>query len=362
MTGSATPSTRPPKINIWDFIPRIKLLDQTGKVIDLSDQLIAGSILALWILNDKPTKDDWALIDRFRAETPDTEVQNFLIISGKKSPKKDGKPGTKARELYDPENSISQLFGATAPAVALIDANQRLAAIDPFAGIDHTITVCQTIQAQSNPGPAAPQAPVLVMKDVLDPELCTDLLDYWANGEKHSDGVSQGAKSNSTAKNNIKKRNDVIVLDETLFNRVKAKIVSRLAPELFKAFHFKTASMEALRIGCYDGAEKGHFGRHRDNRTAFTAHRRFAVSLNLNPIDYEGGMVQFPEYGQTLYAPPPGGALVFSCSLLHEVMPVTKGKRYAMFTFLTDEAGVQAEQKLMAERQKQITPFAMKPR
>ena len=181
-------------------------------------------------------------------------------------------------------------------------------------------------------------------------------------GEKKADGVSQGTTGSSIAKAKIKikKRNDVVLLDEELFNRVKTRLVTRLMPELMKVFHFKTASMEALRIGCYDSADQGHFGRHRDNRTAFTAHRRFAVSLNLNPIDYEGGQVRFPEYGRAVYAPPPGGAVVFSCSLLHEALPVTKGRRFAIFTFLTDEAGALAEQKMMAERKKQITPLAMK--
>ena len=40
------------------------------------------------------------------------------------------------------------------------------------------------------------------------------------------------------------------------------------------------------------------------------------MSVNLND-DYEGGAVRFPEFGGGLYRPPAGGALVFSCSLLH---------------------------------------------
>ena len=47
-------------------------------------------------------------------------------------------------------------------------------------------------------------------------------------------------------------------------------------------------------------------------------HRRFAVSLNLNTGDYEGGCLRFPEFGPHLYVAPAGGAVVFSCSLLHE--------------------------------------------
>ena len=35
---------------------------------------------------------------------------------------------------------------------------------------------------------------------------------------------------------------------------------------------------------------------------------------------------------------PPGGAVVFSCSLLHSVQPVTRGRRFAFLPFLYDEA------------------------
>ena len=41
------------------------------------------------------------------------------------------------------------------------------------------------------------------------------------------------------------------------------------------------------------------------------------------------------------YRPPTGGAVVFSCSLLHEVRAVTRGTRYAFLPFLHDEAGEQ---------------------
>jgi predicted 2-oxoglutarate/Fe(II)-dependent dioxygenase YbiX len=39
-----------------------------------------------------------------------------------------------------------------------------------------------------------------------------------------------------------------------------------------------------------------------------------------------------------LFSPPAGGAVVFSCSLLHEATPVTRGKRYVFLPFLYDDA------------------------
>ena len=45
----------------------------------------------------------------------------------------------------------------------------------------------------------------------------------------------------------------------------------------------------------------------------------------------------FPEFGRRPYRAPTGGAVVFSCGALHQVMPVTKGRRYAFLAFLYGE-------------------------
>jgi predicted 2-oxoglutarate/Fe(II)-dependent dioxygenase YbiX len=63
------------------------------------------------------------------------------------------------------------------------------------------------------------------------------------------------------------------------------------------------------------------------------------VSLFLNTGAYDGGFLRFPEYGAALYTAPTGGAVIFSCSLLHEATPVIKGRRYMFLPFLYDETG-----------------------
>src|SRR5262249_52451146 len=118
----------------------------------------------------------------------------------------------------------------------------------------------------------------------------------------------------------------------------------RLLPEVHKAYQFRVTRIERHIVACYDAAEGGHFAPHRDNTTRGTAHRRFAVSLNLNTGQYEGGMLCFPEFGPQLYNAPAGGAVVFSCSLLHAATPVTKGKRYAFLPFLYDEAAARVRE------------------
>ena len=112
----------------------------------------------------------------------------------------------------------------------------------------------------------------------------------------------------------------------------------RLVPEIEKILHFHQWGMEALRIGCYKAEHRGFFNVHRDNCNPSVQHRKYAITINLNTGDYEGGDLRFPEYGKELFQPPRGGAVVFSCSMLHEVLPVTAGERYTLLTFLTEPA------------------------
>jgi predicted 2-oxoglutarate/Fe(II)-dependent dioxygenase YbiX len=151
-----------------------------------------------------------------------------------------------------------------------------------------------------------------------------------------------------------KKRKDFIFNDqpefETLRNDILRRVHRRIAPEVKKAFHFDLTRMERYIVSCYESESGGFFAPHRDNTTKGTAHRRFACSINLNAEDYEGGNLRFPEFGSHFYRAPTGGAVVFSCSLLHEATPVTKGRRFAFLPFFYDEAG----NKIREENQKYL--------
>ena len=130
-----------------------------------------------------------------------------------------------------------------------------------------------------------------------------------------------------------KRRRDHVVRDPELLRALSATIARRILPEVQRAFAFRATHFEGFKIACYDAASQGFFRPHRDNLSPATAHRRFALSLNLN-ADYKGGYLQFPEYGPNLYHPEPGGALIFSCAHIHAVTEVTQGRRFALLSFL----------------------------
>ena len=54
------------------------------------------------------------------------------------------------------------------------------------------------------------------------------------------------------------------------------------------------------------------------------------MTVDLNAGEYDGGELRFHEYGEQLYAIERGTAIVWSASLLHEVLPVTKGRRLVL--------------------------------
>jgi 2OG-Fe(II) oxygenase superfamily len=109
--------------------------------------------------------------------------------------------------------------------------------------------------------------------------------------------------------------------------------LNRIAPEIFKAFQCRATKYEALHMARYQGHRGGYSHGHRDNIAPYL-YRRFAMSINLNTEEFEGGELRFPEFGDQRYRPESGTAIVFSSSLLHEAMHVTAGRRFVFLAFL----------------------------
>jgi predicted 2-oxoglutarate/Fe(II)-dependent dioxygenase YbiX len=120
---------------------------------------------------------------------------------------------------------------------------------------------------------------------------------------------------------------------DALHARVVETLARRLVPEIKRAFQADIAHLDRILIARYDDTG-GYFRRHRDDAAAHVSYRQFAVSLNLNTHEYEGGNIMFPEFCDDRFSPSAGAAAVFSASLLHEAAPVTRGRRYVLLTFM----------------------------
>jgi predicted 2-oxoglutarate/Fe(II)-dependent dioxygenase YbiX len=180
-------------------------------------------------------------------------------------------------------------------------------------------------------------APVLIVPNLIDRGFCRELIARFEAGP-HAEGVmaSVNVSGDSYAKLDAsKKRRRDLLLEpmDALHTRVVETLARRLAPEIKRAFQADVAHLDRILIARYDDTG-GYFRRHRDDTAPHIAYRQFAVSLNLNTHEYEGGNIVFPEFSDDCFSPPAGAAAVFSASLLHEATPVTRGRRYVLLTFL----------------------------
>lgn len=286
------------------------------------------------------------------------------------------------RFFRDTDRSISRRFGAlSADADESSPVDQALSEYQPFTlviderlrvlaqfnfGDDsdtHAARVMQLLAAQppiGPPIPAAVQAPILVVPRVFEPQLCRELISLYDQHGGEDSGFMRDVNGQTVGIVDYghKRRADYTIEDEAVRTRCMHRIHDRLVPEIEKAFQFKATRMERYIVARYDGETRGHFRAHRDNTTKGTAHRRFAVSLNLNSEEFDGGNLRFPEFGSHLYRPPTGGAVVFSCSLLHEATPVTRGSRYVFLPFLYDDAAARVRD----ENQRFLAASAPMPR
>jgi hypothetical protein len=232
------------------------------------------------------------------------------------------------------------------PSWLLLDPMLRVIAHRPLAEGEAVLRQLAALpDPDAHAGLEVP-APVLVLPRVFEPEFCRHLIGlYEAHGAKPSGFIRDvDGKTVPVFDPGHKRRADYTIEDEAIRAAARQRLVARLVPEIQKAFQFRATRMERYIVACYDGSERGHFAAHRDNTTKGTAHRRFAVTINLNAEAFEGGGLRFPEFGSRTYRPPTGGAVVFSCSLLHEATPVTAGRRYAFLPFLYDEAAAKVRE------------------
>jgi len=265
----------------------------------------------------------------------------------------DSMPGL--RFLWDFDGTVSRLYGAIPSDVAPSKAGKQLRfwiVLDPmlrvlkvFPFVDNGRDVADLFAYLDTLGPPDRfagfeiPAPILILPNVFELDFCRRLIGlYEQHGGQESGFVREvEGKTVLVTDAKHKRRKDYDIGDPELIKAIQARIQRRVAPEIQKVHHFKVTRMERYIVSCYAVEDGGHFAPHRDNTTKGTAHRRFAISINLN-ADFEGGEISFPEYGPRSYKAPPGCAIVFSAPLLHAVSRVTKGRRYAFLPFVYDEA------------------------
>ena len=219
--------------------------------------------------------------------------------------------------LLDGAGAIARRFAVDEPHWLLLDPGLRVLG---DAALDRTGDLFALIRGLPHPAQHAGieiPAPVLLVPNLLEPELCHALADLPIGPV--DDGAVEAA--------------------------LRPRLERRLFPAITRAQGFTCSRIEQCVLAAYEAGDpppaprREAFGRGR-------AHRKYVVSVALND-DYRGGELRFPEFGPSGYRAPVGGGLAFSAALVHTAAPVTAGRRLALEAWLHDEAG---EQVLAAAR------------
>jgi len=281
----------------------------------------------------------------------------------------DSLPGV--RFVWDFDESVARQYGARPLQAAaagepapsrrfwmVVDPTLHVLAVFPFGTADEQHQAVFDLVRRLPPpdrfaGFEIP-APILILPNVLEPQLCRRLIDlYDADGGSET-GVMRQKEGQTVGviDASFKRRKDYTITDQELIAVLQQRVKRRVAPEIEKLFFMPITRMERYIVGCYTAEDGGHFRPHRDNKTPLTAHRRFAVSVNLN-AEFDGGEVSFPEYNRRGHKAPPGWAVIFPCAILHAVSQVTRGRRYAFLPFIYDDAGARIRATNLREAQPQ---------
>ncbi len=331
-----------PPPEIGDFAPNFNLPDQNGKPFVLRADRIAGRPVLLVFA---PAKADGAVLAEIKASLAELKALGAVTVLTR--PAAPPENAHLLRELDLPIPAVSDsvgrlrqaygLDGAAETRLVLLSANHRILLSE--ATLAPVLERLRKDAAGRQQAAAAPHPPVLFVPEVLSRAECRGLIELCeAPGwPLHTPSDHMGVQGNYKIEMNDYgrvDRMDFVLQDPRTVQLLEMRIGRRVIPEIRKVFQYPVTKRERFHIARYEGARGGFQHGHRDNPTPELAHRRFALSLNLNTEEHEGGALRFPEYGDQRYRAETGTALIFSSSLLHEVLEVTSGHRYVLLSHL----------------------------
>ena len=330
-----------------DRMPDFQRPNSAGKTVMLYD-LQAGQPMALLVFESPEPPETRAALETLARDSAWNSITRVAVVRA--TPAQCGTlvdAAGQAVTLLADDGALSQhLLGAEPSNIHLttgfaLDPNLRvIERIEYSSGSNLTDFLQRLNAACKQPVSRASevvsqQAPVLFVPRVMDLNMCAELETFFEQqgGQPSGTAYIDGDKAYWRPDPAVKMRRDVYIKEGPWLERIQEVVTRRVLPEIQRCFHYRVTRHEVFKLVCYDAQTGGYFRPHRDNESRDTQHRRFAMTLNLNTGDYQGGQLRFPEFGPDLYQPACGDALMFSSSLLHEVVPVTAGKRYVLLGF-----------------------------
>jgi len=343
------PAFRAP-LSAGDIAPACALATPEGATIDLQGDDIAGNplVIAFWPRFDasEVTAASAALSDALRAFL-ERGARVFAVTLAQ------ARIAAERRlpfpVLLDRDGKVFAAFSAGTrdhPTTFVIRPNNHVYAILKGGGAEQVAGALAAVESMAGKARAtdpAPHPPILIVPDVLSREDCRRLIQvYETRGKQFFEPGHGDDQMTTDYKMRIPEygrgdRIDHWILDKDTMAFIDGRLSTRLFPEIRKAFQYPISRRERMRIGSYTGTRGGETHGHRDDSEVVSSHRRFAVSINLNTEEFEGGELRFAEYGDQRYRPATGAAIVFSSSILHEALEVRSGRRLVLLVFLYGE-------------------------
>ena len=164
------------------------------------------------------------------------------------------------------------------------------------------------------------------------PEECQKIIDYAEQFEKRDAGVSNKGELNAE----IRESKVVWITPDPEINWVYQRltdIITRLNEDYFRFDLF--GFTEGFQFTEYN-APSGHYGKHVDSMFNGTVRKLSFVLQLSNPKDYEGGELQIhlSDNPETMKKEQ-GTVIAFPSPTLHEVTPITEGRRYSLVGWIT---------------------------
>tara|TARA_Y100001938_G_C7943722_1_gene355633 strand:- start:91 stop:720 length:630 start_codon:yes stop_codon:yes gene_type:complete len=172
------------------------------------------------------------------------------------------------------------------------------------------------------------------MENVFSHEECDKIIEY--GSVKYRDLCTEGrvAGIDPEGEKNIKKRSSEVVMipnhDEEvhwLFQKL-CRAVNAINEQVYE---YDLRAIETLQYTTYDSSYNGFYTKHIDSRYGIMS-RKLSLTVQLSdPDDYEGGDVLLHLGSEPHVANKLRGSITFFPSfVLHEVTPVTKGRRNSL--------------------------------
>ncbi len=337
-------------LDVGERVPNFKRLSGSRESLQLHNDIHIGQPIVLWVFPRLDHVDQKIALQHLQPSHPFwKEVTTLgLVPVDPDAAARFASEQELDQTLFADDGSLIRFLAGddTDSPLIILALDNRLRVLSrmehPFAVND----VPETLRALYGNEPVGKKeiagytAPILMVPRVFEPEFCDELIARFKQDGGQPSGVivTEGGKQILKTDPETKDRRDYYFPpDDPLFVQIRNRVTRRILPEIQQYFGYAVTSHDPFRLICYDSATGGYFRPHRDNVTDDVAHRQFALTVNLNTEEYEGGELRFAEFGQQLYRPEKGAAVVFACSMVHEAMPVTQGKRYAVVSFFYNE-------------------------